>query len=122
MHHLKGVLRELAEAGFAGRLGLSVDKFHGIHTPQVAAFCRAARRIFQRDTILSLSYASARPDKGLEPIHKLAEQLEAVIDWSDLLGRYLLVSRDFTMTLNWNHLATVERAGLIREAGQRTGP
>ncbi|MEO2088642.1 MAG: SPASM domain-containing protein, partial [Gemmataceae bacterium] len=28
----------------------------------------------------------------------------------ELLGRYLLVSDDFTMTLNWNHLAPVERA------------
>ncbi len=27
-----------------------------------------------------------------------------------MLGRYLLVSRELTMTLNWNHLAPVERA------------
>ena len=27
-----------------------------------------------------------------------------------MLGRYLLVSDDLTMTLSWNHLATVERA------------
>jgi hypothetical protein len=33
-----------------------------------------------------------------------------VIEWSAMLGRYLLVSDAFTMTLNWNHLATVERA------------
>jgi organic radical activating enzyme len=108
--HLEDVLSNLEVCGFSGKLGLSVDKFHGIRTQQITAFCRAARRIFQRDTILSLSYASARPDKGLEPIQKLAQELDAVIDWSDLLGRYLLVSRDFTMTLNWNHLATVERA------------
>lgn len=108
--HLNDVLTQLNDCGFSGKLGLSVDKFHGIHTPKLAAFCRAARRIFNRDTILSLSYASSAPDKGLEPIHKLACDLDAVVDWSDLLGRYLLVSRDFTMTLNWNHLATVERA------------
>jgi hypothetical protein len=36
--------------------------------------------------------------------------VDGVIDWSDVLGRYLLVSDDFTMTLNWNHLAPVERA------------
>ncbi len=108
--HLEDVLTRLDVCGYSGKLGLSVDKFHGIRTEKLALFCRTARRIFARDTILSLSYASAVPDKGLEPIHKLAGELEAVIDWSDLLGRYLLVSRDFTMVLNWNHLATVERA------------
>ena len=40
----------------------------------------------------------------------LRPELDAVVDWSDLLHRYLLVSRDLTMTLNWNHLAPVERA------------
>jgi hypothetical protein len=33
-----------------------------------------------------------------------------VIDWSDMLRRYLLVTPDTTMILNWNHLAPVERA------------
>jgi hypothetical protein len=33
-----------------------------------------------------------------------------VVEWSDLLRRYLLVSDELTMTLNWNHLAPVERA------------
>jgi hypothetical protein len=107
---LDRVLVGLRDAGFTGKLGLSVDKFHGIQTPKLAEFCRAARRIFDRDTILSLSYASRSPDQGLDPIRKLATELEAVVDWSDLLHRYLLVSPDFTMTLNWNHLATVERA------------
>src|SRR5262249_48626766 len=36
--------------------------------------------------------------------------LGAVIEWSALLGRYLLVAPRLTMTLNWNHLAPVERA------------
>jgi hypothetical protein len=107
---LGGVLTGLRDAGFTGKLGLSVDKFHGIQTPKLAAFCRIARRVFDRDTILSLSYASRSPDQGLDPIRKLAAELEAVVDWSPLLKRYLLVSPDFTMTLNWNHLATVERA------------
>ncbi len=107
---LAEVLTKLKEAGFSGKLGLSVDKFHGIHTAKLATFCQVTRCIFERDTILSLSYASSNPDKGLEPIHKLAKELDAVIDWSDLLHRYLLVAPDFTMTLNWNHLATVERA------------
>ena len=104
------VLTGLRDAGFTGKLGLSVDKFHGIQTAKLAAFCRAARRVFARDTILSLSYASRSPHQGLDPIRKLATELDAVLDWSPLLGRYLLVSADFTMTLNWNHLATVERA------------
>src|SRR5216684_2676055 len=74
MRHLEKVLGGLAEAGFSGRLGLSVDKFHGIQTAA------------------------------------LARELDAVVEWSDMLGRYLLVSADLTMTLNWNHLAPVERA------------
>src|SRR5262249_55928831 len=108
--HLEAVLTELARAGFTGKLGLSVDKFHGIRSAQLATFCRAARRVFDRDTILSLSYASRRPDQGLEPVHALARELDAVVEWSDLLGRYLLVAPDLTMVLNWNHLAPVERA------------
>src|SRR5262249_39326984 len=108
--HLEAVLTELAAAGFTGRLGLSVDKFHGSHTAKLAEFCRAARRAFDRDGILSLSYASRRPDQGLEPVRALARELDAVVEWSDVLRRYLLVSPDFTMTLNWNHLAPVERA------------
>lgn len=107
---LESVLGELADAGFTGKLGLSVDKFHGVRTAQLANFCRTARRIFHLDTILSLSYASRQPEEGLEPVRRLAAELEAVIDWSDLLGRYLLVSPDLTMVLNWNHLAPVERA------------
>jgi hypothetical protein len=104
------VLADLRDAGFTGKIGLSVDKFHGIHTPTLATFCRTVRRVFARDTILSLSYASRSPDEGLEPIRKLAGDLNAVLDWSPLLNRYLLVAPDLTMTLNWNHLATVERA------------
>jgi Radical SAM superfamily/Iron-sulfur cluster-binding domain/4Fe-4S single cluster domain len=107
---LETVLGELAAAGFTGKLGLSVDKFHGIETAALADFCRAARRVFQRDNILSLAYASRRPDLGLEPALALAEALDGVIDWSPLLGRYLLVAPEFTMVLNWNHLAPVERA------------
>jgi hypothetical protein len=108
--HLEGVLGELSEAGFTGKLGLSVDKFHGIQTPALAEFCRSARRVFGRDNIVAISYASRQPDHGLEPVHALARELNAVVSWSDVLGRYLLVSPDLTITLNWNHLAPVERA------------
>jgi pyruvate-formate lyase-activating enzyme len=109
--HLEATLRPLAECGFDGRVGLSVDKFHGTtEMDRLAEFCRVTRRVFDRDNILSLSYASRHPDKGLEPVRRLAERLDAVVDWSAVLRRYLLVGPDFTMTLNWNHLAAVERA------------
>src|SRR5262249_17305362 len=107
---LEAILRDLAASGFTGKLGLSVDKFHGIQTAKLAQFCRAARCIFDRDTIVSLAYASRHPDQGLEPIRSLAHELDAVIERSAVLGRYLLVAPDLTMTLNWNHLAPVERA------------
>jgi hypothetical protein len=108
--HLEAVLGELAGAGFSGKVGLSVDKFHGIQTPALAEFCRAARRAFARDNAVAISYASRRPDLGLEPIHALARELDAIVSWSEMLRRYLLVSPDLTITLNWNHLAPVERA------------
>src|SRR5205823_2063015 len=95
---------------YSGKIGLSVDKFHGVHTDKLVTFCRAARRIFDRDTVLSLSYASPAPDRGLQPVYALAKALDAVVEWSELLNRYMLVGPEFTMTLNWNHLAAVERA------------
>jgi pyruvate-formate lyase-activating enzyme len=107
---LHTVLADLAQAGFTGKLGLSVDKFHGHKTAELAQFCRAARAAFARDNVVSLAYASRRPEAGLEPVRDLAKELDAVIEWSELLGRYLLVSPELTMTLNWNHLAPVERA------------
>ncbi len=107
---LDRVLASVAEAGFSGKIGLSVDKFHGIQTPRLVEFCRAVRRAFDRDTILSLSYTSRAPDQGLEPVRALAGPLHGVVEWSARLGRYLLVAPDFTMVLNWNHLAPVERA------------
>jgi hypothetical protein len=108
--HLEGVLRELADAGFTGKLGLSVDKFHGVYRDALVDFCQVVRRVFPRDNVLSLSYASRHRDQGLEPIRALAGALGAVVEWSDVLGRYLLVGPEWTMTLNWNHLAPVERA------------
>jgi MoaA/NifB/PqqE/SkfB family radical SAM enzyme len=107
---LEAVLAELAASGYTGKLGLSVDKFHGAHTAKAAEFCRVARRVFKRDNIVSLSYASRRPDLGLEPVHALGRELGAVVEWSDLLHRNLMVSPELTITLNWNHLAPVERA------------
>src|SRR3989442_5690910 len=85
---LQIVLTGLKEAGFTGKLGLGVDKFHGIRTADLVTFCKTAREIFARDTILSLAYASRDPHVGLEPVHKLAQALDAVVEWSDLLHRY----------------------------------
>jgi len=107
---LRRILADLKNAGFTGKIGLGVDKFHGIRTEDLVTFCKTARQVFERDNILSLAYASRDPHVGLEPVHKLAQALDAVVEWSDLLHRYLLVSPDLTMTLNWNHLAPVERA------------
>jgi MoaA/NifB/PqqE/SkfB family radical SAM enzyme len=108
--HLEGVLSNLRDAGFSGKIGLSVDKFHGTDIEKLADFCRVVRRVFDRDTILSLSYASRSPDRGLEPIDRMARALGGVVAWSDLLHRHMVVSDELTMTVNWNHLATVERA------------
>ena len=108
--HLESVLGELAATSYSGKIGLSVDKFHGIETKKLAVFCRATRRILARDNVLSISYASPSPERGLQPVHALAKELDAVVEWSDLLHRYLLVGPELTMTLNWNHLAAVERA------------
>ncbi|MFO0843946.1 MAG: radical SAM/SPASM domain-containing protein [Gemmataceae bacterium] len=108
--HLVEVLTQLRDAGYSGKLGLSVDKFHGKHTKEAADFCRAARAVFGRDNVVSLSYASRAPKLGLEPVHDLAGELDGVVDWSDMLHRYLLVSPELTVVVNWNHLAPVERA------------
>src|SRR3954471_7709812 len=111
LKELETVLTDLRDAGFTGKLGLSVDKFHGTrHTERLAEFCRTARRVFDRDTIVSLSYASRAPDRGPAPVRDLAAELDGVIDWSPVLHRHLLVTPDLTMVLNWNHLAPVERA------------
>jgi organic radical activating enzyme len=107
---LRSILEQLRDAGYTGKLGLSVDKFHGRHTDRVKIFCQTARQVFARDNIVSISYASPSPEQGLQLIRELGRELGAVIEWSEVLGRYLFVSSDFTITLNWNHLAAVERA------------
>lgn len=108
--HLRAELGALRDAGFTGKLGLSVDKFHGTHTAEAATFCRVASEVFRRDNVVSLSYASRAPEQGLEPVRALAEAVGGVVDWSDVLHRHLLVSPDLTIVVNWNHLAPVERA------------
>jgi hypothetical protein len=108
--HLHAELTRLANTGYSGKLGLSVDKFHGIQTDKLVEFCRTARQVFNRDNIVSISYASRHPGLGLEPVQRIAAELGGVVDWSDMLGRYLLVTADLTIPLNWNHLAPVERA------------
>jgi organic radical activating enzyme len=107
---LESVLADLYGAGFSGRIGLSVDKFHPVRTEVLAAFCKAVRRVSGRDDAISLSYASRSRERGLERIRALAEALSGVIEWSPLLGTYMVVTPDLSMTLAWNHLAPVERA------------
>ncbi len=114
--HLSDLLVQLRDAGFTGKLGLSVDKFHGAHTKQAAEFCKVARTVFGRDNVVSLSYASRSPEQGLEPVRQLAAELGGVVDWSDWLHRYLLVTPEMTIVVNWNHLAPVERAERFRGA------
>jgi hypothetical protein len=112
--HLVAELEAVRDAGFTGKLGLSVDKFHGKHTEEAALFCRIARRVFGRENVVSLSYASRSPEQGLEPARTLAALLGGVIDWSDWLHRYLLVTPEMNIVMNWNHLAAVERAEGLR--------
>lgn len=107
---LEAVFKPLAKAGFSGKLGLSLDKFHGRHTGQAADFCRVARRVFQRDSIITVSYASRAPGEGMESVGRLAGELGLVVEWSAMLGRFLMVGPEYTITVNWNHLAQVERA------------
>lgn len=107
---LESIGCDLRHAGYSGKIGISVDKFHGVHTEKLVEFCRTMRRIFERDNVLSLSYASPAPERGMQPVQALAQALDAVIEWSEVLQRFLLVAPDYTMTLNWNHLAAVERA------------
>lgn len=107
---LTRVLSDLSDVGFTGKLGMTVDKFHGIDIAKLAMFCLIARKVFQKDNILSLSYASRAPDQGLELIKRLADALGGVLEYSELLHRHIVVTNDLTITLNWNHLAPVERA------------
>ncbi len=111
---LRRVFRALCRAGYSGKLGLSVDKFHGSRfTEPLADFCLTARDVFRRDSVVSISYASRAPDEGWAPIHALAAKLGGVIEWSGVLRRFIVVSPRLTITLNWNHLAPVERAERI---------
>lgn len=81
--HLLNTLAELRNAGFTGKLGLSVDKFHGVNAiERLAEFCRTARQVFGRDNIVSISYASRSPEAGLEPIAALTRQLGGVMEFS----------------------------------------
>lgn len=114
--HLRRVLSDFFAAGYGGKLGLSVDKFHGPYTTKLVQFCRVAREISGRDNVLSLNYASRQPDQGLHLVRELAAALDGVLEFSPLLERYLLVTQDLTITLNWNHLAPVERAERLEGA------
>jgi hypothetical protein len=108
--HLARVLRALYRAGFTGRIGISVDRFHPVRTPVLRAFCEVVRRVSGRDDAISINYASRDPRDGLERAEALAKALGGTIGWSEALGAFMLVTGDLSMTLHWNHLAPVERA------------
>lgn len=107
---LERTLRALYRTGYSGRIGLSVDRFHPARTEKLRTFCKAVRRISGRDDALAINYASRDRHEGLERLRALAEALSASVGWSDLLRAYMLVSRDISAVLHWNHLAPVERA------------
>src|SRR5690242_19565215 len=46
--HLRTTLEALRDAGFSGKIGLSVDKFHGMDIAKLAEFCRVTRAVFDR--------------------------------------------------------------------------
>ncbi|MBI1849193.1 MAG: radical SAM protein, partial [Planctomycetes bacterium] len=108
--HLRDVLGGLNTTGFSGRLGLSVDKFHAAPTDKLAEFCRVAREVSGRDDVVTIAYASRDRHEGLEKVRALTKALDGVLEWSEMLRTYLLVTPDLTMDLNFNHLAPVERA------------
>ncbi len=108
--HLEQTLRRLFEAGYTGRLSVSVDRFHPVPVDRIAQFCRSAVAVSGRDDALCISYASTGRDEGLEEARSLAKELDGVVEFSKALGCWMLVSRNLSATLNYNHLAAVERA------------
>jgi hypothetical protein len=108
--YLRRTLAALYRAGFSGRIGVSIDKFHPVATPILREFCEAVRAASGRDDAISLNYASRDRAEGLERIRALAADLGGTVAFSDVLGGHMLVSETLSMTLHWNHLAPVERA------------
>ena len=108
--HLEAVLGELADAASRGKLGLSVDKFHGSHTPKLAEFCRdgpAGLRPRQHPVaVLRQPPSRPGPGAGATPGAGAGRGRRVVGRAAPLSAG----SPDLTMTLNWNHLAPVERA------------
>lgn len=107
---LETALRRLLRAGYTGRLGLSVDRFHPVRIDVLAQFARSAAKVSGRDDILTISYAAGAPDAGLEKVQGLAKALGGFVEFSPALGAWMLVAPEVSATLNFNHLAAVERA------------
>jgi radical SAM protein with 4Fe4S-binding SPASM domain len=107
---LETTLKRLLRAGYSGRLGLSIDRFHPVKIDVLAQFARSAAKVSKRDDILTISYASGAPDAGLEKVQAVAKTLGGFVEFSPALGAWMLVAPDVSATLNFNHLAAVERA------------
>ena len=109
--HLAAVLTELRNAGFSGKLGLSVDKFHGIaHRQSWSSSAGWPGGVFGATTSCRCPTPAGTRTRGWS---RSTTWRGSWTPWSNgpiCCGRYLLVSPDLTMTLNWNHLAPVERA------------
>ena len=105
-------LTELRDAGFTRQArperGQVPRHPHRRSWPSSAA---SPARVFDRDTILSLSATpAARRTRAWSRSGGWRRSWTAWSSGRSCCGRYLLVSDDLTMTLNWNHLAPVERA------------
>ena len=76
--HLDAVLTDLRDAGFTGKLGLSVDKFHGIaHRQGWPSSAASPAGSSTATTSCRCPTPAAHPDQGLEPVRDLAAELDA---------------------------------------------
>jgi len=112
---LEATLRRVLRAGWTGRFSVSVDRWHPVRVETLAQFARSAAKVSRRDDILTIAYASEAPAKGLEKVQALAKALGGFVEFSPLLGCWMMVAPEVSATLNFNHLAAVERAETLAD-------